>query len=127
MTGNYRLVVVSDLAEPRPRQMGDPGLSEPCCWTIIPPRESRHVEVIISAKPGSILVIDQKSVREQKIASGARFLNMEVSPDMKSIACFGADGGLSVLGVDGFRVGVEFSTNSTIPPLDIAWFDHFCN
>jgi hypothetical protein len=122
MTGNYRLIVVSDLEEPRPRQMGDPGISKHCCWTIIPPRDSRLVEVMLSAKPGSILVVDQKSVRDQKVGGARSFAKMIVSHDGKSIACFDADGKLSVTSLD-FRTSIaEFSTNSIVPPLDIAWF-----
>ena len=123
MTGNCRLLAVSDLDEPRPRQMGNPGISEHCCWTIIPPRDSRLVEVLLSAKPGNILVVDQKSVRDQKIGGARLCVKMIVSHDGKSIACFDADGNFSATSLD-FRTSIaEFSTNSIVSPLDIAWFE----
>jgi hypothetical protein len=67
MTGNFQFISVTNFDEPRPKQLADPGISEPPhCWTVILPQFtlSRHVEVLI-ASAETIIVVDAQDATDQ--------------------------------------------------------------
>lgn len=67
MTGNFQFISVTNFDEPRPKQLADPGITEPPhCWTVILPQFtlSRHVEVLI-ASAATIIVVDAQDATDQ--------------------------------------------------------------
>ncbi|KAJ1911709.1 Vacuolar protein, partial [Tieghemiomyces parasiticus] len=67
LTGNYKLVAVNNMQEPRPRILADSSLSSPpCSWAVIPPRMtlSGHVEVYVATQ-STIWIIDSREAQDQ--------------------------------------------------------------
>ncbi|KND02893.1 tethering complex subunit VPS16 [Spizellomyces punctatus DAOM BR117] len=122
LTGNYKLIAVTDLEEPRPKQLADPGLHQaPHSWTIIPPEFtlSKHLEVIVAVN-ATVMVVDASSVQDQMLSQGP-FSGMSVSPNGKFLALFTTDGRLWVVSTDFQKNLAEFSTNSSTPPVQMTW------
>ncbi|KAI8911364.1 Vps16, N-terminal region-domain-containing protein [Powellomyces hirtus] len=122
LTQNYRLIAITNLDEPRPQALADPGLSQlPFSWAIIPPQYtlSRHLEVII-AVDASVMVVDAVTKQDQALTQGP-FTRMSVSPNGKFLALFTADGRLWVLSTDFQNKLAEFSTSSDSPPIQMTW------
>ncbi|KAG2182766.1 hypothetical protein INT44_005746 [Umbelopsis vinacea] len=121
MTGNYQLISVTNFEEPRPKQLADPGISEPPhCWTVILPQYtlSRHVEVLI-ATAATIIVVDGQDAVDQRLQGP--FTKMAVSPNGKFLALFTSEGKLWVVSTDFQKNLSEFATKSGIPPQQLAW------
>ncbi|CAG8571415.1 7902_t:CDS:10, partial [Paraglomus occultum] len=122
LTGDFKLVALTNFDEPRPRLMADPGLNEPPhSWTVIPPQFtlSRHVEVLL-ATGTTILAVDQIGAVDQLITQGP-FTKMAVSPNGKFLALFTTDGRLLVFASDFSKNLTEFPTKSKIPPHQLVW------
>ncbi|KAL1915507.1 uncharacterized protein VTP21DRAFT_6631 [Calcarisporiella thermophila] len=122
LTGNFQLIAVTNIDEPRPRLLADPGLNEPPhSWAVIPPQYtlSRHVEVLV-ATGSTILVVDAKESQDQLLSQGP-FTKMSVSPNGKFLALFTADGKLWVVSTDFQENLSEFSTKSKLPPQQLVW------
>ncbi|KAI9106064.1 Vps16, N-terminal region-domain-containing protein [Phlyctochytrium arcticum] len=122
LTGNYKLIAVTDLAEPRPSHLADPGLtSEPSAWTVIAPELSlsRHLEVVLAIN-STVLVVDSSSAQDQLLTQGP-FTSASVSPNGKFLALFTEEGRLWVVSTDFQKNLAEFATNSSTPPLQMTW------
>ncbi|CAI2176411.1 4285_t:CDS:10 [Funneliformis geosporum] len=122
LTGNFKLIVLTNFEEPRPHLMADPGLNDPPhSWTVIPPQYtlSRHVEVLL-ATGSTILTVDTKESQDQLLQQGP-FTKMAVSPNGKFLALFTADGKLWVVSTDFNKNLSEFTTNSKAPPQQLIW------
>ncbi|CAG8504867.1 16310_t:CDS:10 [Funneliformis caledonium] len=122
LTGNFKLIVLTNFEEPRPHLMADPGLNEPPhSWTVIPPQYtlSRHVEVLL-ATGSTILTVDTKESQDQLLQQGP-FTKMAVSPNGKFLALFTADGKLWVVSTDFNKNLSEFTTNFKAPPQQLIW------
>ncbi|KAJ3129946.1 hypothetical protein HK098_007212 [Nowakowskiella sp. JEL0407] len=130
LTGNYKLVAITDFEEPRPKYLSDPGLMQaPHSWTIIPPQFtlSRHVEVLLAVN-NTILVTDASSVQDQvqtffivPMLTQGPFTRISVAPNGRVLALFTTDGRLWVVSSDFQKNLAEFSTNSTTPPIQMTW------
>ncbi|CAM0139156.1 Vacuolar protein sorting-associated protein 16 [Umbelopsis sp. WA50703] len=121
MTGNFQFISVTNFDEPRPKQLADPGISEPPhCWTVILPQFtlSRHVEVLI-ASAETIIVVDAQDATDQRLQGP--FTKMAVSPNGKFLALFTSEGKLWVVSTDFQKNLSEFATKSGIPPQQLAW------
>ncbi|PKK73317.1 vacuolar protein sorting-associated protein 16 [Rhizophagus irregularis] len=122
LTGNFKLIVLTNFEEPRPHLMADPGLNEPPhSWTVIPPQYtlSRHVEVLL-ATGSTILTVDTKESQDQLLQQGP-FTKMAVSPNGKFLALFTSDGKLWVVSTDFQKNLSEFATKSQVPPQQLIW------
>ncbi|KAJ3089792.1 hypothetical protein HK102_005491 [Quaeritorhiza haematococci] len=124
LTGNYKLVCVTDLDEPRPKNLADPGLTQPPhSWAIIPPQYtlSRHLEILIAVNQ-TILLVDSDSVQDQLLNQGP-FTRMAVSPNGSFLALFNGEGRMWVVSTD-FQKNLsrkEFMSHSSDPPLQMTW------
>ncbi|CAG8500529.1 11622_t:CDS:10 [Diversispora eburnea] len=115
LTGNFKLVALTNFEEIRPRLMADPGLNEPPhSWAVIPPQYtlSRHVEVLL-ATGSTILTVDAKEAQDQLLQQGP-FTKMAVSPNGIFLALFTSDGKLWVVSTDFQKNLSEFATKSQI-------------
>lgn len=68
LTGQYQLIAVTNLQEPRPRKLADPGLmAPPTSWAVIEPQYtlSLNVEVLVAPQSGTVLVVDGSGVQDQ--------------------------------------------------------------
>ncbi|KAG9293340.1 hypothetical protein G9A89_007586 [Geosiphon pyriformis] len=122
LTGNFKLVALTNFEEPRPRLMADPGLNEPPhSWTVIPPQYtlSRHVEVLL-ATGSTILTVDAKESQDQLLQQGP-FTKMAVSPNGKFLALFTTDSKLWVVSTDFQKNLSEYSTKFKSPPQQLVW------
>ncbi|CAG8453383.1 779_t:CDS:10 [Ambispora leptoticha] len=122
LTGNFKLISLTNFSEPRPRLMADPGLNEPPhSWTVIPPQYtlSRHVEVLL-ATGSTIFTVDAKESQDQFLQQGP-FTKMAVSPNGKFLALFTTDGKLWVVSTDFQKNLSEFPTKSKVPPQQLVW------
>nr|CAG8648885.1 189_t:CDS:10 [Entrophospora candida] len=116
LTGNFKLIELTNFVEPRPKLMADPGI-----WTVIQPQYSlsRHVEVLL-ATGATILTVDAKEAQDQLLQKGP-FTKMAVSPNGKYLALFTADGKLWVVSTDFQKNLTEFSTKSQVSPQQLVW------
>ncbi|RHZ79068.1 hypothetical protein Glove_152g21 [Diversispora epigaea] len=122
LTGNFKLVALTNFEEIRPRLMADPGLNEPPhSWAVIPPQYtlSRHVEVLL-ATGSTILTVDAKEAQDQLLQQGP-FTKMAVSPNGIFLALFTSDGKLWVVSTDFQKNLSEFATKSQVPPQQLVW------
>ncbi|KAJ3415205.1 hypothetical protein HDV05_005345 [Chytridiales sp. JEL 0842] len=124
LTGNNCLVVVTDLSEPKPKNLADPGAvlqDQPHSWAIIPPHQtlSRHLEVLI-AVDHTVIQVDATNVVDQRLENGP-YIRMALSPNGKFLALYNAEGRVWVVSSDFQKHLADFPTNSTIPPLQMAW------
>ncbi|KAI8923450.1 Vps16, N-terminal region-domain-containing protein [Entophlyctis helioformis] len=122
LTANFKLIVVADFDEPRPKVLADPGISQaPHSWAIIPPSMSlsKHVEVLL-AVANTIIVVDAKNAQDQLLQQGP-FTRMALSPNGKFLALFTSDGRLWVVSSDFQNSLAEFRTNSSTPPHQMVW------
>ncbi|CAG8737332.1 1465_t:CDS:2, partial [Dentiscutata heterogama] len=121
LTGNFKLIALTNFEEPRPRLMADPGLNEPPhSWTLIPPQYtlSRHVEVLLSTG-STILTVDVIESSNQNLQQGP-FTKMDVSPNGKFLALFTNEGKLMVVSTDFSKNLSEFPTKSQVPPQQLV-------
>ncbi|CAG8511137.1 12226_t:CDS:10 [Acaulospora morrowiae] len=122
LTGNFKLIALTNFDEIRPLMMADPGLNDPPhSWTVIPPQYtlSRHVEVLL-ATGSTILTVDAKESQEQPFNQGP-FTKMAVSPNGAFLALFTNDGKLLVVSTDFQKIFTEFPTNSQASPKQLVW------
>ncbi|KAI8591791.1 Vps16, N-terminal region-domain-containing protein [Geranomyces variabilis] len=122
LTGNFKLIAITNLEEPRPQLLADAGLKHiPSSWDVVSPKHtlSRHLEVIL-AVDANVLVVDAVMKQEQSLNQGP-FTRMSVSPNGKFLALFTADGRLWVLSTDFQNKLAEFSTSSDSPPVQMTW------
>jgi vacuolar protein sorting-associated protein 16 len=121
LTNQFKFICISNLNEPRPKQMADPLLTAaPNSWDIMPSDQgnSGYLEVFCAAK-NSILIIDQANAVDQKMLG--EFQQMSLSPNGKFIALFTKDARLLVVSTD-FQVSLaDLQTNSDSPPIQMAW------
>ncbi|CAG8580065.1 14623_t:CDS:10 [Gigaspora margarita] len=118
LTGNFRLIALTNFEEPRPRLMADPKLDDPPhSWTLIPPQYtlSRHVEVLL-ATGSTILTVDVIETQNQ-----GPFTKMDVSPNGKFLALFTNEGKLMVISTDFQKNLSEFPTKAQDPPQQLVW------
>ncbi|KAJ1980367.1 Vacuolar protein [Dimargaris verticillata] len=114
LTGNFKLIAVNNMQEPRPRTLADPGLAtRPCSWTVIPPHLtlSQHVEVYV-ATPTTILVVDSKEAQDQLVHEGP-ITHMSVSPNGKFLALYVDDGRIWVVSSDFQKSLSEYRLDSS--------------
>lgn len=122
LTGNFRLIALTNFEEPRPRLMADPKLDDPPhSWTLIPPQYtlSRHVEVLL-ATGSTILTVDVIETQNQFLQQGP-FTKMDVSPNGKFLALFTNEGKLMVVSTDFQKNLSEFPTKAQDPPQQLVW------
>ncbi|RIB09211.1 Vps16, C-terminal region-domain-containing protein, partial [Gigaspora rosea] len=122
LTGNFKLIALTNFEEPRPRLMADPGLDDPPhSWTLIPPQYtlSRHVEVLL-ATGSTILTVDVIETQNQFLQQGP-FTKMDVSPNGKFLALFTNEGKLMVISTDFQKNLSEFATKAQDPPQQLVW------
>jgi hypothetical protein len=121
LTNHYRFISISNLNEPRPKQMADPQLRDaPFCWDIIPSdiSASGYLEVFCTAK-NSIFIVDHANAVDQLM--NGDFRKMAISPNGKFVALFTQDGRLLVVSTN-FQVSLaELPTNSDSAPVQMAW------
>eukprot|EP01113_Clastostelium_recurvatum_P007331 TRINITY_DN1340_c0_g1_i1.p1 TRINITY_DN1340_c0_g1~~TRINITY_DN1340_c0_g1_i1.p1 ORF type:complete len:828 (-),score=182.11 TRINITY_DN1340_c0_g1_i1:129-2612(-) len=123
LTHARQFYVVTDLENPRPRPLADPGLDEnPTSWIVIDPlyTPSNAVEVFVATTSGTILVVHQQGVNDCVLNQGP-FTKMAVSPTGKFLACFTSTGDLWVYPTDFRSELYRFPTQSTLTPTQMAW------
>jgi vacuolar protein sorting-associated protein 16 len=123
LTGQLQLIAVTNLDEPRPRQLADPQLdARPTSWTLVEPRHtlSLNVEVFIATTSGTILVVDAEGVKDQLLSYGP-FTNMVVSPSGQTLACITQNGEVHVCLTDFSKDLYQFPTQTSHMPI-MAWY-----
>ncbi|OZJ06505.1 hypothetical protein BZG36_00636 [Bifiguratus adelaidae] len=129
LTGNFKLIAITNFDEPRPKLLADPGLNEPPhSWAVIPPQYtlSGHVEVLL-ATGQTVIVIDPKEAQDQasltlllSLTQGP-FLKMAVSPNGKLLALFTVTGRVWVISSDFQQDYSSFNTESKVAPQQLVW------
>ncbi|KAI8822509.1 Vps16, N-terminal region-domain-containing protein [Fimicolochytrium jonesii] len=122
LTGDFKFVAITNLDEPRPQYLADPGITQaPYSWTVLSPQQtlSRHLEVFLAVN-ATVIVLDSATVQDQSLTQGP-FLRMSVSPNGKFLALYTSEGKLWVVSTDFQKNLAEFSTNSANPPTQMTW------
>jgi vacuolar protein sorting-associated protein 16 len=119
----HDLIAVSDLEEPRPQQLMEPGITRPpTCLAVIPPEVSRTgaATVLVGTPDGSLITTDDVDAVDEKLTTGP-FSCVAVSPNGDKVACFNEDGVLHVYSADFKENLFQFKTESKLAPLDMVW------
>lgn len=121
LTGNFQLIALNSFSDSHPTQIHVPLTEMPHCWTIVPPERSlsKHVEVLLAVEK-TIYIADSSQCQDQNIENGP-FQRVAVSPNSSFLALFTSDGRLWVVSIDFQKTFADFQTNSTEPPLQMAW------
>eukprot|EP00842_Homolaphlyctis_polyrhiza_P005915 jgi/Hompol1/6324/HPOL_001083-RA len=122
LTTNLKFISVPNLSEPRPILLANPGISQPPhSWIVVPASVSlsKHIEVLLSVEK-TVIVADPKNAQDQMLQQGP-FTRIALSPNGKFLALFTSDGRLWVVSSDFQTSLAEFRTNSSSPPIQIAW------
>ncbi|PVU93610.1 hypothetical protein BB559_003213 [Furculomyces boomerangus] len=101
ITGNFNIIYVDNLWEPKPILFKNTNLSEfPNCWAVIPPHltQSGHAEVLMSVGK-TIITADVAGSQDQYLQQGP-FTHISVSPNGKLVALHQTSGKLSVITSD---------------------------
>ncbi|KAJ3345483.1 hypothetical protein HDU83_004048 [Entophlyctis luteolus] len=111
LTGNFKLICIEKLSDPRPKLLADPGISyPPASWLAIPPHlaPAKQPTVILSVK-STLLSIDGTAVQDQRLQTGP-YTSMTLSPNGKFIALFNSNSAkLFVISADFTKQLAEFS------------------
>ena len=133
LSSDARLYLVRDLADPQPPVMlaGGQSLVEAgsdrrfLCMRAIEPQftKSNSVEVLLSTHDQSIVVASRTESRDQNLQEklSAPVLQMAVAPNGRYVACFAADGNLSVMQTSFSKKVLDFDTKTAVAPLQLVW------
>lgn len=121
---NSHLYGINSLYAPTPFKLAKPNLDNrpPMSMAVIPPwaTESGKPEVLLATASGSIILVDHETAQDQQLEMGP-FVSMVVSPSASCVACFSDEGTLYVMSTNLKDTLSKFSTNSRVPPRDLAW------
>eukprot|EP01103_Thecamoeba_quadrilineata_P021359 TRINITY_DN9791_c0_g1_i1.p1 TRINITY_DN9791_c0_g1~~TRINITY_DN9791_c0_g1_i1.p1 ORF type:complete len:831 (-),score=151.81 TRINITY_DN9791_c0_g1_i1:20-2512(-) len=129
VTASFQFFVMTDLTSKQPivYPLVDPMLQDPpTSWAFIKPEVSpdKKLKVLVAAKSGTILVIDDKTRKDQLLSKGP-FHRMTVSPNGQLVACYQANGNVWVVKTSDFARSVfELTTGRTNTPNSLLWCDN---
>ncbi|XP_030462939.2 protein VACUOLELESS1 [Syzygium oleosum] len=127
ITEANQLFCVSDLKNPQPYKLSDPGLEDsPLCVAVIEPQYvmSGNVEVLMGVPEGGLVVVEEDSVQRVEQVGGevlGPLQKMAVSGDGKWLAAFTHDGQLLVMPTDFSEIKFSCNCESALPPEQMAW------
>eukprot|EP01087_Luapelamoeba_hula_P005833 TRINITY_DN1587_c0_g2_i2.p1 TRINITY_DN1587_c0_g2~~TRINITY_DN1587_c0_g2_i2.p1 ORF type:complete len:935 (-),score=149.40 TRINITY_DN1587_c0_g2_i2:178-2655(-) len=125
LTKRLMFFAISNLMDPRVRQLAVPNLEEPpASWCVVEPdiSASRQVEVIVSTLNATIVVITVERALELKFKQQVGpYVRMTVAPTGNILACFTPTGFLQVMKLDFSSLFSEFDTESKKPPQQLVW------
>mmetsp|Transcript_24810 Transcript_24810/g.83390 ORF Transcript_24810/g.83390 Transcript_24810/m.83390 type:complete len:854 (-) Transcript_24810:131-2692(-) len=129
LTSNFQLWACDDVAAPGARVYAmASGLSKlrGCtAMVVLEPRftASGDVEVLLATSDKTVLVADGRGVEDQLLQERlpAAITAMTVAPNGRFLACFTANGTLSVMSTAFTTKVLDFDTSTTAEPLQMTW------